>query len=146
MVAQRELYPHEWRHRLKYVPFLMATGIGLAVTNTKAVIEALVGKQTEFVRTPKYRLEVREEGWEGKKYVRRRAGWIPIIELCLAGYFLFTLIYSLTMENYLTTPFLLLFFMGYSYMGTMSLFQTPLRRLANALPALLRPRSVEPAT
>jgi hypothetical protein len=70
--------------------------------------------------------------------VRRRAGWIPIIELGLAGYFLFTLIYSLTMENYLTTPFLLLFLMGYAYMGTMSLFQTPLRRLANALPALLR--------
>ena len=90
MVAQRELYPHEWRSRIKYIPFLMATGIGLAVTNSKAVIEAIVGKQTEFVRTPKYRLEAREEGWEGKKYVRRRAGWIPIVELCLAGYFLFT--------------------------------------------------------
>jgi cellulose synthase/poly-beta-1,6-N-acetylglucosamine synthase-like glycosyltransferase len=146
MVAQRELYPREWRGRIKYIPFLMATGIGLAVTNAKVVIEALMGKQTEFVRTPKYHLEAREEGWEGKKYVRRRAGWIPIIELGLAGYFLFTTVYSLTMENYLTTPFLLLFFMGYSYMGTMSLFQTPLRRLASALPTLLRPRAVEPAT
>jgi cellulose synthase/poly-beta-1,6-N-acetylglucosamine synthase-like glycosyltransferase len=146
MVAQRELYPNEWRGRIKYIPFLMATGIGLAVTNSKAVIEAIIGKQTEFVRTPKYRLEAREEGWEGKKYVRRRAGWIPIIELCLAGYFLFTLVYSITMENYLTTPFLLLFLMGYSYMGTMSLFQTPLRRLAVAMPALFRPRSVEHAT
>jgi hypothetical protein len=146
MVAQRELYPHEWRSRVKYIPFLMATGIGLAVTNSKAVIEGIIGKQSEFVRTPKYRLEAREEGWEGKKYVRRRAGWIPIIELGLAAYFLFTLIYSLTMENYLTTPFLLLFLMGYSYMGTMSLFQTPLRRLAVALPALFRSRSVEHAT
>jgi hypothetical protein len=145
MVAQRQLYPNQWRSRIKYIPFLMATGIGLAVTNSKAVMEAIVGKQTEFVRTPKYRLDSREEGWEGKKYVRRRAGWIPIIELGLAGYFLFTLIYSLTMENYLTTPFLMLFFMGYSYMGTMSLFQTPLRRLASAMPALLRPRPVEHA-
>ena len=59
----------------------MATGIGLAVTNAKAVIEAIIGKQTEFVRTPKYRLEAGEEGWEGKKYVRRRAGWIPFVEL-----------------------------------------------------------------
>jgi len=146
MVAQRELYPGEWRSRIRYIPFLMATGIGLAVTNAKAVIEAVIGKQTEFVRTPKYRLEAREEGWERKKYVRRRAGWIPVVELCLAGYFLFTTIYSLTMENYLTTPFLLLFFGGYSYMGTMSLFQTPLRRLANALPGLVRTRAIEPAT
>ena len=146
MVAQRELYPREWRSRIKYIPFLMATGIGLAVTNSKAVIEAIVGKQTEFVRTPKYRLEAREEGWEGKKYVRRRAAGFPSSNSALAGYFLFTLVYSFTMENYLTTPFLLLFFMGYSYMGTMSLFQTPLRRLAIALPALLRPRAVEHAT
>jgi hypothetical protein len=146
MVAQRELCPNQWRRCIKYIPFLMATGIGLAVTNSKAVIEAILGKQTEFVRTPKYRLEAREEGWEGKKYVRRRAGWIPLIELGLAGYFLFTLVYSITMENYLTTPFLMLFFMGYSYMGTMSLFQTRLRRLAGALPALFRPRAVEHAT
>jgi cellulose synthase/poly-beta-1,6-N-acetylglucosamine synthase-like glycosyltransferase len=146
MVAQRELYPGEWRGRIKYIPFLMATGIGLAVTNAKAVIEAIIGKQTEFVRTPKYRLEAREEGWESKKYVRRRAGWIPAIELSLAGYFLFTTVYSLTAENYLTTPFLLLFLVGYSYMGAMSLFQAPLRRLAVALPALVRPRTIEPAT
>ncbi|MGA3167388.1 MAG: hypothetical protein ABSF14_14890, partial [Terriglobia bacterium] len=69
-----------------------------------------------------------------------------IVELSLAAYFAFTIVYSFSMENYLTTPFLLLFFMGYSYMGTMSLFQTPLRRLANVLPALFRPRAVEHAT
>ena len=47
----------------------------------------------------------------------------------LAGYFLFTLVYSVIIENYLTSPFLMLFFVGYSYMGIMSLFQTRLRRL-----------------
>jgi len=146
MVAQRELYPRQWLSRIKYMPFIMATGIGLAVTNAKAVIEALLGHQSEFVRTAKYHLEASEGGWERKKYVRRRAGWIPIVELSLAAYFAFTIVYSFSMENYLTTPFLLLFFMGYSYMGTMSLFQTPLRRLANALPALFRPRAVEHAT
>ena len=146
MVAQRELYPRQWLSRIKYMPFIMATGVGLAVTNAKAVIEALLGQQSEFVRTPKYHLGASEEGWERKKYVRRRAGWIPIIELLLAAYFAFTMVYSFSMENYLTTPFLLLFFMGYSYMGTMSLFQTPLRRLANAMPALFRPRAVEHAT
>ena len=147
MVAQRELYPAGWRSRIKYIPFLMATGIGLAVVNSKAVLEALLGRQSEFVRTPKYRVEAGEEGWELKKYVRRRSGLIPMIELALAAYFVFTVAYSFTIENYLTTPFLMLFFMGYTYTGTMSLFQTPLRRLWHALPALLhlRPRVVESA-
>jgi cellulose synthase/poly-beta-1,6-N-acetylglucosamine synthase-like glycosyltransferase len=143
MVAQRELYPRQWRSRIKYIPFLMATGIGLAVVNSKAVLEALLGKQSEFVRTPKYRVEAGEGSWEQKKYVRRRSGLIPIIELALAAYFVYSVAYSFTIENYLTTPFLMLFFMGYSYTGTMSLFQTPVRRAWNALPALLhlRPRT-----
>jgi cellulose synthase/poly-beta-1,6-N-acetylglucosamine synthase-like glycosyltransferase len=143
MVAQRELYPREWRCRLKYIPFIMATGIGLALTNSKAVLEALLGIQTSFVRTPKYRVEGPAESWEQKKYVRRRGGWIPFAELGLAVYFFFTAAYSFSVENYLTTPFLMLFFMGYSYMGTMSLLQTPLRRLWNMLPAVVRARSVQ---
>ncbi len=147
MVAQRELYPRAWMSRLKYVPFVMATGIGLSLKNSKVVIEALLGKKSEFVRTPKYRVEGREGNWESKKYLGR-AGWISAVELGLAAYFLFNVAYSFTIENYLTTPFLTLFFMGYAYMGTMSLLQTPLRRLWNSLPALarVRDRAVSAAT
>jgi cellulose synthase/poly-beta-1,6-N-acetylglucosamine synthase-like glycosyltransferase len=143
MVAQRELYPRGWLSRLKYVPFLMAAGIGLSVVNAKAVIEALFNHRSEFVRTPKYRVEGRGAGWERKKY-KKRVGWIPCVELVLAVYFIYSTAYSMSIENYLTVPFLMLFFVGYSYMGTMSLFQTPLRRLWNALPLALREREVTP--
>jgi cellulose synthase/poly-beta-1,6-N-acetylglucosamine synthase-like glycosyltransferase len=145
LVAQRQLDPCGWRSRFKYMPFLMATGIGLAVANSKAVLEALLGMQSSFVRTPKYRVEGRGEGWERKKYVARN-GWIPALELALAAYFFCTVAYSFLIENYLTTPFLLLFFAGYGYMGTMSLLQTPLRRLWHALPSVVRARAVSPAT
>jgi hypothetical protein len=141
VVSQRALYPRGWLRRLLYLPFLMATGIGLAVTNGKAVIEALVGIESGFVRTPKYRVERNEEGWERKKYVRRRTGWVPAAELLLAGYFLCAAAYSFSVQNYLTTPFLMLFLVGYSYMGTMSLLQTPLRRLWFSLPAFIRVRA-----
>ena len=145
MVAQRELHPRDWWRAFRFMPFLMATGIGLAVSNAKAVLEALIGRQSEFVRTPKLHVEGREDNWERKKYLKR-GGWIPAVELCLAVYFACTTVYSITSENYLTTPFLMLFFCGYSYMGTMSLMQAPLRRLWNALPSLVRPRAAEPAT
>jgi cellulose synthase/poly-beta-1,6-N-acetylglucosamine synthase-like glycosyltransferase len=141
VVSQRALYPKGWMRRLFYLPFLMATGIGLAVTNGKAVIEALIGIESSFVRTPKYRVERNEEGWERKKYVRRRIGWIPVAELLLAGYFVCATAYSFSVQNYLTTPFLMLFLVGYSYMGTMSLLQTPLRRLWFSLPAFIRVRA-----
>lgn len=141
MVAQRELYPHHWISRMKHIPFLMAAGIGLSIVNAKAVIEALLDMPSEFVRTPKYRVEGRDATWERKKY-KPRIGWIPFVEVALAGYFLFTTAYAMSIQNYLTVPFLLLFFVGYAYMGTMSLLQTPLRRLWNALPAALRTRAV----
>ena len=54
LVAQRELRPRTWTRTFLYLPFVMACGIGLAVRNSIAVIEALRGKQSEFVRTPKY--------------------------------------------------------------------------------------------
>src|SRR5579864_1801309 len=139
MVAQRELYPKSWTSRIKYVPFVMATGIGLSLKNAKVVIEALLGRKSEFVRTPKYRVEGNEGGWESKKYLGR-AGWISAAELSLAAYFLCNVIYSFTIENYLTTPFLVLFLMGYAYIGTMSLLQTPMRRLWTSLPGLARVR------
>ena len=140
LTGQRALYPRGWWSRIKYIPFLMSIGIGLAITNSKVVIEALLGIKSPFVRTPKFRVEGRGDNWERKKY-QRSGGWIPALELLMAGYFLFTLAYSFESENYLTSPFLLVFFVGYSYTGTMSLFQTPLRRLWRAVPALLRGRT-----
>jgi cellulose synthase/poly-beta-1,6-N-acetylglucosamine synthase-like glycosyltransferase len=145
MVAQRQLYPKDWTKRIKYMPFLMATGIGLSVMNAKVVIEAFCGVKSEFVRTPKYRVEGKEAAWERKKY-SRKSGWIPYVELALAGYFLFSTTYSFTVEDYLTTPFLLLFLGGYLYMGSLSLLQIPLRRLLNAVPGLVRARSLSVET
>ncbi len=68
MVCQRELYPQTWMERLRYLPFLMSIGIGLAVNNTKAVFEALLSKPSEFQRTPKYHIENGGDEWIGKKY------------------------------------------------------------------------------
>jgi len=141
MVAQRELYPTAWKRRIRYMPFLMATGIGLSVMNAKMVIEALCGVKSDFVRTPKYRVEGRHARWERNKYARK-SGWIPYVELGLAGYFLFTTVYSFSVQDYFTAPFLLLFFGGYFYMGCLSLLQAPLRRAWNAAPSLVRSRSV----
>ena len=58
MMSQRETYP-DWRSRIRYLPVVMAIGIGLSVNNAKAVLEALFGAPGEFARTPKYGIERR---------------------------------------------------------------------------------------
>jgi cellulose synthase/poly-beta-1,6-N-acetylglucosamine synthase-like glycosyltransferase len=122
MVCQRELYPQTWTERLKYLPFLMSIGIGLAINNTKAVIEAVFHKPSEFARTPKYRIEDGSDEWRGKKY-RQSVALQPMIEVALGLYFTATVFYALANGIYGTLPFLVLFQVGFLYTGLMSLVQ-----------------------
>src|SRR5205814_8780629 len=112
LVSQRELFPRTWPRALLSLPVLMALGIGLTVTNTIAVLEALIGKQTAFVRTPKYRLENKHAVVRANKY-RKRLGWVCWAELIIGTYLALTAYYALEHENYLTVPFLLLFVVVY---------------------------------
>jgi cellulose synthase/poly-beta-1,6-N-acetylglucosamine synthase-like glycosyltransferase len=121
VVAQRELYP-DWRQRLKYLPFLMSIGIGLCVNNTRAVLEAIFKKQSDFERTPKYGIERDSDEWIGKKY-HQSVGVQPIIELGLGLYFTGTVFYALVNQIYGTLPFLMLFQVGFLYTGLLSIFQ-----------------------
>jgi cellulose synthase/poly-beta-1,6-N-acetylglucosamine synthase-like glycosyltransferase len=122
LVSQKELFPKRWLRSLLYLPLLMALGIGLTITNTRAVLEALTGKQTAFARTPKYRVESKKDKVGAKKY-RKRLGWVPWLELLIGTYFALTVFYAIDNENYFTVPFLLLFVIGYWCTGLMSLLQ-----------------------
>jgi cellulose synthase/poly-beta-1,6-N-acetylglucosamine synthase-like glycosyltransferase len=121
MVCQRELHS-DWISRLKYLPFLMSIGIGLTINNTRAVFEALFNKQSEFARTPKYRVEVASDEWIGKKY-RQSFVVQPMIELALGLYFTATVFYALGNGIYGTLPFLVLFQIGFLYTGLLSVIQ-----------------------
>jgi cellulose synthase/poly-beta-1,6-N-acetylglucosamine synthase-like glycosyltransferase len=122
LVSQRELFPKSWPRALLFLPILMALGIGLTITNTKAVIEALIGRKSAFARTPKYRVESKKDKIGATKY-RKRLGWVPWIEMLIGGYFALTVYYAIDNENYITVPFLLLFVFGYWCTGLMSLLQ-----------------------
>jgi cellulose synthase/poly-beta-1,6-N-acetylglucosamine synthase-like glycosyltransferase len=110
--------------RLLHLPLVMGLGIGLAFSNARAVLEALAGVKSEFVRTPKYRVEnATDESWKGKKY-KRKHGWLPLLELSFSLYFVLAIAYAVRMHMWGPIAFLMLFCFGYGYMGTMSLLQT----------------------
>ena len=122
LMSERELFPKTWKKTFLYLPFLMALGIGLTVTNTKAVMEALFGIKSAFVRTPKYRVAKKGEKSQAAKY-RKRLVLAPWIELAFGAYFFLAILYTFTNQNYFTAPFLILFVVGYWYTGLMSLLQ-----------------------
>jgi cellulose synthase/poly-beta-1,6-N-acetylglucosamine synthase-like glycosyltransferase len=131
LVSQRELYP-DWRTRLRYLPVLMSVGIGLSVSNSKAVLEALLGIKSSFKRTPKYRIESKKDRWATKKYLRG-TGLMPLLELLLGVYFGFVVLYAIMNQNYPTVPFLMLFVIGFTYMGLMSILHMTLHRWLRGL-------------
>ncbi len=122
VMSAREIFPKTWKKTIYYLPFLMALGIGLTVTNTKAVMEALLGIKSAFVRTPKYRVAQKGEKSQAAKY-RKRLKLTPWIELLLGCYFAAAIYYTFTNDNFFTAPFLILFVVGYWYTGLMSLLQ-----------------------
>ncbi len=120
--SQKALY-RDWKKRSLLLPFLMAVGIGISVTNGKAVIEAIFGYRNEFVRTPKYSLS-ENGGRDWRRRVRTYRGKIgvwPLVEIGLGAFFLYVLGYSLSIGCWMVLPFLTLFIVGYFYTGFGSL-------------------------
>jgi len=130
LAAERAFFPKTWKRTFWFLPVVMAVGIGISVRNALAVIEAIFGVKSEFVRTPKYRVEAsasQRGAWVKKKY-HKRAGLLPFAEVALGIYFAAAVVYAIQNENYATVPFFVLFVWGYLYTGLMSLGQTYLER------------------
>ncbi|MGW8221259.1 MAG: glycosyltransferase [Syntrophobacteria bacterium] len=116
--SQRILYP-DWKRNIKYLPFLMCLGTGISVNNTKAILQALFGYKTGFVRTPKYGIERKEDTWYGKLYSIPFSA-ISIIELVLGLYSLAGLLLFILLSKYFISPFLLIYTAGFFYVFSLS--------------------------
>jgi hypothetical protein len=123
LMSQREVFAEQWRPRMKYLPAVLSVGIGLSVNNAKAVLEALFGHESEFTRTPKYRVEAAGDDWKHKRY-RGTFNWVPFVELALGLYFSVMAVYAAGNGIFGTLPFILLFQFGFLYAGVMSLSQS----------------------
>ena len=119
--AQRAIHL-DWRRRLLLFPVFLAGSMGLAVNNSKAVLEALFGKKTEFKRTPKYRIVDTTDEWKTKKNdLTKKIGIEVIIELALAAYFFVGICTSIYFNEIAAIPFQLMFLTGFATVGIMSL-------------------------
>ena len=114
LFAQRALYP-DWGRRLLLFPIFMAGSMGMALSNTRAVFQALVGKRTPFERTPKYNVSAEEGGaglWK-KRYAETRVPRIAWLELLMALYCIAGLGATLFYGTWAAVPFQALFALGF---------------------------------
>ncbi len=120
--TQRELHPKTWIRDLVFLPALIALGIGLAVNNARAVVEAMLGHQSEFTRTPKYGIERKAQSWKRPRYSPLKS-LLPFVELGFASYFTYFLGLSIMRSQWFSVPFLMLFAAGFGYVALCSIAQ-----------------------
>jgi hypothetical protein len=120
-LAQQALYP-DWRRRLLYFPVLALLGTGIALNNTRAVVEALRGNGGVFARTPKFHLQGHDGHWADSAY-RLPLGWTTLGETLLALYALATVIAAWRAGNLYAIPFMLLYLGGFGLTALLDMWQ-----------------------
>jgi cellulose synthase/poly-beta-1,6-N-acetylglucosamine synthase-like glycosyltransferase len=121
LVAQRALRPGIWWREIPYLPLLLALGIGMSISNAKAVLEAVFNHQTAFVRTPKYGIAGGERTeWRASSYKAIKT-LTPFVELLFGLFFLFIVIEAALKGNFMSTILLLPFPVGFLYTSISSI-------------------------
>jgi cellulose synthase/poly-beta-1,6-N-acetylglucosamine synthase-like glycosyltransferase len=121
LYTQAQLSP-DWKRWLYGFPTLLICGTGMALNNTKAILEALCGRQSAFVRTPKFRIEKASDTWVDKRY-RPPVPWLSVGELLLAGYCAYGLLLSWQQGRLLTNPYLFLYTAGFAAVALLSFWE-----------------------
>ena len=119
MYSQKDVY-RDWNRKILLFPLFMAGSMGFAVNNTRAVVEGLLKKKSEFIRTPKYSVIEKKDNWSNKKYVLKKFNYTVIIELILAIYCSFGVAASVYYLELAAVPFQLLFSMGFGSVAWLS--------------------------
>jgi hypothetical protein len=113
---------------------LVFLGVGLSLNNTRAVGEALLGKQSSFLRTPKFNLRGRkQEQQKNSSYLLPRDANVWI-ESLLTLYAAFLLIYALSAGLWSIVPWLFMYICGFSYVVGLNFMQSRQRAPQKGFP------------
>ncbi|MEY5012734.1 MAG: hypothetical protein RLY69_449 [Verrucomicrobiota bacterium] len=121
LFSQKALRPGTWWKEIPYLPLLLALGIGMSISNAKAVLEAVFNHQTAFVRTPKYGIsQNKATDWKKSSYKAMKT-LTPFVELLFGSFFLFVVIEAAMKGNVSSAILLLPFPIGFFYTSLTSL-------------------------
>lgn len=120
----KETHGKHWIGYLRYVPVAISVGVGIAINNGKAVMEAFLGKKSEFVRTPKFAVTLKTDKWQTKNSYVSSKEITALIEITVGIVFLVQTLYAIYKGYYGWIPFLLIIQFGFLYTGFLSIFHS----------------------
>jgi cellulose synthase/poly-beta-1,6-N-acetylglucosamine synthase-like glycosyltransferase len=125
----------DWWPQLRFAPFLVLLGTGLALSNTLAIARAFMGHRGEFERTPKFGVQSDERQWRQSTYALRGTP-LAWYELLMAAFALVVAQLASSIGVHSISCWLLVYAMGYVYVAAMSLVQArrPLDKTVASVP------------
>jgi cellulose synthase/poly-beta-1,6-N-acetylglucosamine synthase-like glycosyltransferase len=112
----------DWRKKIVLFPLFMAGSMGFAVNNSRAVFEGLMNRKSEFVRTPKFKVENSKDTLKGNKYLaKKKIDMMAMVELIMAIYCLIGIVSSIYFLEIAALPFQILFFTGFAFVSFTSI-------------------------
>lgn len=116
IVSQQAVYA-DWKRRVLFLPLLIVIGVGIALSNSRGVMEALLGHESGFVRTPK----------KGDKEVKRYTVPVPVLayaEIALGLYCAASLAVYMLAGRLAVSPFMAIYAAGFLYIGSLTIAHT----------------------
>lgn len=118
--SQKELYP-EWKKRIFFLPFMVIIGTGIAIVNTRAWLEAMLGIQSGFKRTPKLKIESKSDKLVDRSKYRLPLDFHVVLELLMGTYSLFCIYLSFHVGKPYIIGFLSLYTLGFYFVAFQSI-------------------------
>ncbi|MGH7773998.1 MAG: cellulose synthase family protein [Candidatus Binatia bacterium] len=116
VASQKVLYP-DWRSRARWIPLMTLIGTGIALNNSRAVLEGLIFSGGKFIRTPKFGIFRREDLRGRSRNCWLKIDLFPYLELALGLYALLALSRAISNLAILISPFLFMYMCGFFYIS-----------------------------
>jgi cellulose synthase/poly-beta-1,6-N-acetylglucosamine synthase-like glycosyltransferase len=119
----RKIWGKNWKNKTLQYLFLILFASGISINNSVAVIDGMIGKKNEFLRTPKFGVVEKRQKWESQSYVLPFTK-TTVIEIFFSIYGCVALIISLMSGNPLFMPVIALQTFGFIYVAYLSIVQS----------------------
>ena len=119
----RKIWGKNWKNKTLQYLFLILFASGISINNSVAVIDGMIGKKNEFLRTPKFGVVEKKQKWESQSYVLPFTK-TTVIEIFFSVYGCVALIISFMSGHQLFMPLIALQTFGFMYVAYLSIVQS----------------------
>jgi cellulose synthase/poly-beta-1,6-N-acetylglucosamine synthase-like glycosyltransferase len=125
-MSQFTLYPKDWYKRLLFLPTILFLGPGIALSNTAAIAEAVLGRNpTLFLRTPKFHAANQSQTPQETGFYNLPIDWTTWAEIFFMIYTGLITAFALQRAPGLA-PFTASYAIGFGYTAWLGLKQSPI--------------------